>query len=234
MRSTVMGAALLAGLVACGAGATTEPLSPGDASDPARKENPAPDPAKPLLPLSLGSRWDYKNTDTLTGTVTTKTSVVTGKKPFDGQPGVEVFVLQTDEGATRSIVYVEVKDTVALRHREDEFRGGALVSYSLFTPAALRGPEAMPTSGQVLRDTFTEEQHNPDGTVHRTKSDDYTWNVDSLADKITVPAGTFSAVRVRRVKLANKKEKLTWWVPGIGKIKEVEDRIEELTSYEVK
>ena len=51
-------------------------------------------------------------------------------------------------------------------------------------------------------------------------------------EMVTVPAGTFDALVLRKVSVA-AAEKTYWYAPGVGKVKETGGQTEELTEYEV-
>jgi hypothetical protein len=55
-------------------------------------------------------------------------------------------------------------------------------------------------------------------------------------ETVTVPAGTFNnALKVQRERPDKEDSARTYWlVPGIGKVKEDGERLEELVSYDVK
>jgi len=57
------------------------------------------------------------------------------------------------------------------------------------------------------------------------------WCVQAVDIAVTVPAGTFDAVVLKRTGAQN--EKVYFFVPGVGKVKEVGGQSEELVSYVV-
>jgi hypothetical protein len=52
-------------------------------------------------------------------------------------------------------------------------------------------------------------------------------------ESVTVPAGTFEALVLRKVSGASDgaNEKHYWYVPGVGKVKETGSQTEELTEF---
>ena len=48
---------------------------------------------------------------------------------------------------------------------------------------------------------------------------------------VTVPAGTFTAVYIQKVSATGGSAKTYWYVPGVGKVKELGGQLEELVSY---
>ena len=70
------------------------------------------------------------------------------------------------------------------------------------------------------------------GVTTKDKSDQ--WTVEALDESVTVPAGTFTALRVYRVgEEDGQASKRYWFVKGVGKVKEVGKQTEELMSYEL-
>ena len=59
------------------------------------------------------------------------------------------------------------------------------------------------------------------------------WTTDAANETVTVPAGTFSAVKITRTNTADGTTKSQWFVPGVGKIREsnTTGHLEELMSY---
>ena len=63
----------------------------------------------------------------------------------------------------------------------------------------------------------------------------YRWQVVGT-ESVTVPAGTFpEALKVERIRTDKESKVRTYWlVPGVGKVREDGERLEELTAHEVK
>jgi len=66
--------------------------------------------------------------------------------------------------------------------------------------------------------------------VMTTIAKDETWTVEATAESVTVPAGTFTAVRLHKV-TSGAADKMFWFVAGVGKVKETGDQTEELVAY---
>jgi hypothetical protein len=68
-----------------------------------------------------------------------------------------------------------------------------------------------------------------------TKTITENWTTDAANEVVTVPAGTFSALKITRTDTANGSSKSQWFVPGVGKIREsnTTGHLEELTSYTI-
>jgi len=73
----------------------------------------------------------------------------------------------------------------------------------------------------------------PDGGMKMTTAIQDVWMVISAKQSITVPAGTFDALALRRVGNQGSSIKNFWYARGIGKLRETEEGqpTEELSSY---
>jgi hypothetical protein len=57
-----------------------------------------------------------------------------------------------------------------------------------------------------------------------------------VAAKLTVPAGSFKAVKIQRDNVTSPETKLFWFVAGVGKVREenpATGAVEELSAYEI-
>ena len=57
-----------------------------------------------------------------------------------------------------------------------------------------------------------------------------------MNDELTVPAGTFKSVKIRRDNVSDPETKLFWFAAGVGKIREENPStgaVSELTAYEI-
>ncbi len=212
-------AALAAALVACGGhSANQSELGSG-----------------PLLPLEVGNKWVYKVTDGYTMQIQSKTTSVAEFKAMDGsKAGIQAYVVRSDMGNTTSITWLEKQPEQIRRHREDSLVAGQLTEIRVVDPWSLRAPGAIPTAGQKVDDIFREDSFNPAGALTMSKPFAFQWTVDSVSEKVTVPAGEFTTVRMTR-QSAGGKDKVVWWTPGVGKIKELDSNalLEELESYQL-
>jgi hypothetical protein len=228
---------LVTAVLGCSPGAVEAPLRLDSGAEPEADGGvipPVKETPRSLLPLAIGNLWEYRVTDPLSLSPTSKVSRVVGQSPMSGaKSSVTAFVIESTTGASRSRVFVEPRPGFALRHREEEYRANALAEWKVFTPGALRGPTDLPALGQTFSEAFSEEVHAPDGSLKKTKGEAYVWTVERLDEAVTVPAGTFSAVRLRRKKTDSAKEKVTWWAPGVGKVKESAEELEELVRFHV-
>jgi hypothetical protein len=69
----------------------------------------------------------------------------------------------------------------------------------------------------------------PGTTTHK-------YTVLDVAAKLTVPAGTFTTVKIQRENVTSPETKLFWFAAGVGKIREenpTTGAVTELTAYEI-
>jgi hypothetical protein len=66
-----------------------------------------------------------------------------------------------------------------------------------------------------------------------TKHKVHQFDVEAVGEEVTVPAGTFTAVRIRRSDPVDGSYRQYWYVQGTGKVRELEDNgdSEELASF---
>jgi hypothetical protein len=85
--------------------------------------------------------------------------------------------------------------------------------------------------GATWTTAYTEVEVDPVvGTT--TTSKDETWIVEGVDEAVTVPAGTFNALRVRKT-TSGAADKTYWFVKGVGKVKEQGEQLEDLTAYSI-
>lgn len=184
----------------------------------------------PLLPLTVGARWTYREFDPLSGVRFTKVTTVKDYQPLDGA-GPMVYLLESESPTKVSRVYLEAQSDLVVRHREETYYAAKLTEAKVLSPFSLRAPEQLPARSWTADDRYTESTFGPDGRLLKTQDHAYRWVVGALSEQLTVPAGTFETVRLERTSPTGK-EKTTWWAPGIGKVKEDElGVVEELAEY---
>jgi len=183
-----------------------------------------------LLPLAVGASWTYRVTDAVSGTVEDKSQTVTSTQRLEGVDG-DVFELvtgRTDGDRTES--YQQSTAAGVVRFREETFSGQALQQGERYAPAKLRVP-ALTDVGASVAQTFSVTKYDASGAATVPSAKTEIWVLEAT-ETITVPAGTFDTVRLRRT--GAKNEKRYWFARGVGKVREEgTGQTEELESYEV-
>lgn len=231
MRTLILASLLAA---ACG-GESQNPPGGADAPD---ADPSAPDAgaiAGRLLPLASGASWTYRVTDTTTGATADKTSTVGAEEDVGGaKAGVIAFRVTTEKLDGMTVSWQEDIGTAIVRHRERSFdAAGGLQTDEIYTPHKLRVDDspAHRVAGATWTEAYTEDITDAAGQRTSTTKTE-TWSVEAVDDTITVPAGTFTCVRVRKTSQTTASNKVYWFAPGVGKVREAGmASLEELTAY---
>lgn len=188
----------------------------------------------PLLPLAKGNAWTYKVTKE--GKTSTKVLTVEAEETVGGEgpaSDARAFrVASTKDGKADAVTWEALEGKKFVRYREQELsKSGAVKSETHWDPPRLTVDG---TSAHVAkRATWSEEYAETvieDGD-DKTSDEKDSWSVDAVDETVTVPAGTFRALVLRRQ--GGSKAKTFWYVKGVGKVKEDGDELEELVSYEL-
>ena len=218
------------GAAACGTG------EPGG-NDP--DATPTPGDEVRLLPLAVGAMWTYRVTDGESGELKDKTTAVEAIESVGGEKGdVEAFRVRTEKTEGWTISWQQDLGSAIVRHREQAWREeGTMKEEEYFLPSKLRVDEtpSRVTVDATWQETYTEKRIDGDDGTFTTEDKVETWTVEAVDEEVTVPAGTFKAIRVRREGSSSDGATLkTWWfAPGVGKIKETGGQTEELVSYDL-
>ena len=223
-------AVLALAAAACGStdpGTNAEP----DASAPA---------ARSFLPLETGNRWTYRVTDG--DDVETKTQEVGELESVGGSgPNADVLAYRMTtrrgvDGTNETVSYQGVVGARVVRFREQAFNAttGDLDIEEHWDPYKLRVDQAEEflEDGASFLEPYDETKLIP-GEEPTTAARGDRWTVLAAREMVTVPAGTFEAVKVNRVSSSQGAVKTYWFVENVGKVKEEGGQLEELESYEV-
>ena len=231
--TTIVPVAALAAMVGAGCGG-------GGATGPGDTGNLATDGADPIMtsgryqPQSVGSTWVYNVTDT--GVAYVKNSSVLAYEDIGGMAaGTMGYKVSETIKTSTQLTWYEMTDTDVRRHHDQELdSNGNLSSEDWYTPYDLRVDESPDhlTAGAAWTVSYMDAHTSakkPAATTTITEN----WTTDAANETVTVPAGTFSALKITRTNTADGTAKSQWFVPGVGKIREsnTTGHLEELTSY---
>ena len=184
------------------------------------------------LPLEVGATWTYRVTPT-SGIPENKDNTVEALEDVGGQKaGVTAFRVRTEKIDGRTVSWQEDRCTSITRHREQSLDlAGTLITDQFSVPDKLRVDEspARLTLGAVYTSSYTEIEIDATGAM-TTRAKDESWTVQALDESVTVPAGTFTALKLRKT-TSGAADKTFWFAKGVGKVKEQGDQLEELLSY---
>ncbi len=190
--------------------------------------------------LTEGATWTLKVTDPSDVTKnSTKTQTVGALEAVAGKTGVMAYKLTTVKGGGGMVTsWQEDTGDAIHRHREED-RAGVNTSDELYEPYKLRIDESAARAmvGASWTENYDEvitDTSGGTGTMTQAKTE--AWSVEAVDEIVTVPAGVFCAMRVRKISTANTggSDKQYWFVRGVGKVKELSaTQLEELTSYSI-
>jgi len=200
-------------LVGCGSGMTTSSMGAATTDAAAAAGN--------YLPLAVGMSWTYNITSAAGTTGQGTTSVeANDMAPLAGQSAMRVRSVLLD-GSTLS--WEQASGSSVLRVEEQQVdQSGAVVVDKQYMPAILVLDES--PAHLAAGATWTEdykELKTPSSKGKATK-EEAQWTVESIDDTVTVPAGTYSCIRVRRIHSTSKtpSNTVSWYAAGVGRVRE--------------
>ncbi len=161
--------------------------------------------ADPLLPTVEGTNWEYRSTETLTGSAPATSSVTirAGKEILDGK---EVVKLETLSGGTVSKTELISVDANGIACLARSGQDGKIVK--------LNPPEPIIASPLEVGAVWELEGEAAKNKMHQR----FTIVAE---ESVTVPAGTFQAFHLKCEDSSLVSIKLDrWFVPGTGFVKE--------------
>ena len=197
-------------------------------------------PKSVLLPLAAGNRWTYRVTNG--DDMETKNQVVGELEPVGGSgPNASVMAFRMTttrgvNGTNETVSWQAVVGARVVRYREQAFNAtsGMLDIEEHWDPYKLRVDQAEEFTGDgaSFLESYDETKLVP-GTESTTATRGDRWTVLAASESVTVPAGTFDAIKLMRVSSSQGAVKTYWFVENVGKVKEEGGQLEELESYEV-
>ena len=190
--------------------------------------------AQRYLPLIVGATWTYDTSDMGSPVVSKSTTVEALEDVGDRKMGTTAFRIRTEKVNGHVINWQQDLCTSVARHREQSYNAaGTLITDQFYVPSKLRVDEtaAHLTLGASWATEYTEVEVDPvKGTSTVSKQE--TWSVEATSEMITVPAGTFPCLKVRKI-TSGQADKRFWFSPGVGKVKEEGEQVELLTAYTI-
>jgi hypothetical protein len=193
------------------------------------------------FPLVDGTSWTYHHTNLVDDPWDETDTVTTGT-----YQGEDVFILEDEEDAQGEQTHSThvIDGTQVLRAYKEISIGDEVVQTTTYDPAFLRYDEAWTKSGQTvtLDDDWTQvcvvastASNCAPGAI-KPGSTTHTYTVLDVAAKITVPAGTFTTVKIQRDNVNSPETKVFWFAAGVGKVREenpASGAVTELSAYEI-
>jgi hypothetical protein len=190
-----------------------------------------------LYPLVDGARWTYRITTT-NGQVIGMNTVDVNETTWNGAPAWEQVDSPNANGSwdVSTLIW---DGPLALRvHREEIDQTGttALIDYD---PGFVRASEAWDAVGIKEEYLYDRTAYDGNGQNPVLEARGHTFEILAIDEQVIVPAGTFSCVKVERVRTIGTEAGALarfWYAPGVGKIREerpIEMEIEELISVSI-
>jgi hypothetical protein len=216
--------------IGCGAGGAS---TPGDAASPGSGLLDARQPATSgrYIPLSVGAAWTWNGYDTLSGASGPTDSHVEALETLTGaKAGKSAFRVRSATLVGSTVNWQEDTGTAVVRHREQFFdAGGLLKSDHLFTPNKLRLDES--AARTALNASWVETYTD---VANASTTITVAWTVEAVDEMVTVPAGTFSCLRVHAVQAGGAAYDSTFWFArNVGKVKEAGTEVRQLVGYRI-
>ncbi len=202
----------------------------------------AADGAVPMMtsgryqPLVVGATWVYNVTDT--GVAYTKHSTVEAFEDIGGMAaGTMGYKVSETIKTSTQLTWYESTDTDVRRHHDQQTdANGAMTSEDWYTPYDLRVDESPDhvMAGAAWTVSYMDA-HTSASKPASNKMITENWTTDAVNEVVTVPAGTFNALKITRTDTTTGTAKSQWFVAGVGKIREsnTTGHLEELTSYTI-
>lgn len=188
--------------------------------------------AERYMPLAVGASWTYDTSDMGNPVQSKVTTIEAFEDIGDRKAGVIGFRQRTEKLSGYALSWHADDCTAVNRHREQNFdTAGTLQTDQFYVPAKLRIDEtaAHTTLGATWTTAYTEVEVDMVGGTN-TRSKDESWTVEAVDEEVTVPYGTFTALKVRKT-TSGDADKVYWFVKGVGKVKEEGEQVENLTAY---
>lgn len=188
--------------------------------------------SRALQPLVPGTTWSYETSKADGSEREVKNVTVVRSEEIDGH---EAAVVESVRGNNRTLVWLAEVDGRVVRLREELWQDETLVDRRAFAPGSLRTPAAIDAlrPGTMLDGSYVEKALASDDRVIAERPRSPSYEVEAVAEEVTTPAGTFFAVKLRKLGDDGEEGKRIWYAPGVGKVREEGGRVEVLRSWSV-
>lgn len=197
-------------------------------------------------PLVPGSSWKYQHDDWLEEVTLEATT-------FDGAPAFMMSDSANPKDNLRSDSIITVSEGRVLRMTKDEYlqvgTGDPVIQSSVtYGVGFTRFNEAWAEQAVGYKETpeYIRVETPPGGTARPGEERRHTFEVTSLSEEVSTPAGTFDCIVIRRTKdwqaqadgvsLEDAETKTYWFARGVGKVQERNEEtlsVELLTEFEI-
>jgi len=190
------------------------------------------------FPLAVGAAWTYRISSP-TATTADKMTTVEALEAEDGMNGPMAFRIRNEALDGTNINWEQLSGTAIVRYRQHvvDASDNVLIDKN-YAPSSVDfdESEAHLVAAMSWNETYLETQ-TAAPAAGKTKQEFVMWTVEATDDVVTVPAGTFTCIRVRRHHSSSKNpaDEVAWYASGTGKVKEtgggtLADQTRELVS----
>jgi hypothetical protein len=190
-------------------------------------EDPDDGMAESIFPLAVGNQWVFRVQDE-DGDLPMKTQTITSTAP-DGAFRFETVRGDGGDRVTYSVQKIDDEGRL-IRLSERSTKLGIDTERITFVPYDIRVDTDSYQLGHEYEQTYLEDHDPSDGVRDVMKSQ--TFVVEAIDETVTVPAGTFRTIKIRRTTV-DGPAKTYWYAKGVGKVMEVGGQNEQLASYQV-
>jgi hypothetical protein len=190
------------------------------------------------LPLAIGAAWTYRVSNPA-GTTADKMTVVEAMEPAGGTAGPVAFRIRNEALDGTTINWEQLSGMVMVRYRQHTLDTAAnLLLDKTYAPSSVVFDESgnRLVAGATWNETYAQTQ-TPTAGQPKTSQELVKWTVEAIDDVVSVPAGVFTCIRVRRHHSSsmNPADEVTWYAQGTGRVKEtgagsLSDETRELVS----
>lgn len=187
------------------------------------------------MELGPGASWTYQVDDG--GGIETKTQSVGGLEDVGGtKAGVMAYRLTTERATGDVVSWQEDTGSAILRHREQD-GAGTTSTDEIYEPHKTRIDESDEhlVEGTTWSEDYTETvtaDNGVDPPMTTTAAKRDRWLVEAVDEVLSVPAGDFCTLRVKRTSTVNGtggSVKTYWFARNVGKVREEGgNQVEEL------
>jgi len=231
------------GLIVAGCGGAAAGTAPGAAGNDtpdgdAPEAGPGVTPGGDYYPLAVGATWTYRISNAA-GMMADKTTTIEAMEPSAAN-GPAAFRIRNAALASGTVNWEQLGDASAVvRYRQQMLdANGALLLEKTYKPGSVvvdQSPSHL-MAGATWGETFVETKPGASGVL-KASQEFVKWTVEATDDVVSVPAGMFTCIRVRRHHTSsnNPADEVTWYAPGTGRVKETgggpqSDETRELVS----
>jgi hypothetical protein len=220
--------------VGCGGGGNSVDLPPG--SGGAGGGGPVQVTTGDYQPLVVNATWAFNINDK--GVKYDKTVTTEAFEDLGGmKAGTMAYRMRTTIPNDIQLTWYHREGDVVVRDHEQDFDGTmAMKTEDWYDPYRLRVDETADhlKAGASWNWSFTDIHSSRTKATASTAVTE-SWKVDAVDQPVTVPAGTFAALRLTHVDPTDMSTKTYWFVRGVGKVREETSggHIEEMTSYQI-